>query len=207
MKRFAEKLLGEIRQIKTDLELINTAIENEKATAREQFIEFWTDPTKAKLACSLLAGDEALCMICFDNYKNFFLQIIEQIEVSQPLEKSALNANFLSFFAKQQSLSLIQKSKNRFLQNEENIILLGQRESEIEKTEALGKIAENLNALGSNYKSSFISCLINTILKIILCGSYDSRSQTVREAQELRDIIYYLEGNDMSSAPSTSSGT
>jgi hypothetical protein len=205
VRRFANKLLDEIRQIKSDLELLNAAIENEAPTASEQFMEFWTDPAKAKLACSLLVDDEALCMLCFDNYKNFFLQFIKQIEESQPLEKSALNVNFLSFFAKQQSLSLIQKSKNRFLQSEENIILLRHRESEIEKTEALGRIAENLNALGLNYKSSFISCLVNTILKIILGGCYDSRSQTVREAQELRDIIYYLEENDMSSVPSMSS--
>ncbi|KTD38494.1 hypothetical protein Lnau_0563 [Legionella nautarum] len=193
VKRFADKLLADIREIKSDLELLNSALENEEATARDQFIEFWTNPTKAQLACSLLASDEALCRICFDNYKNFFLQLIEQVKENQAFIKPTLNTNFLSFFVKQQSFSLIERSKKRFLQSKENITLLNQQQSEINNTEALEKIAANLDVLGSSYQSSLITRLVDKILKIIFCDGYDSRPQTVREAQDLRDIIYYLE--------------
>ncbi|KTC84635.1 hypothetical protein [Legionella drozanskii] len=193
VKQFATNLLCEIRQIKLDLDILNTAIENETVKACDLFIQFWINPKKSKLACSVLASNEELCGICFNNYKILFLKLIEDKEKQLP-RKLALNTNFLAFFAKQQSFSLIEKSKNRFLQSEENIILLSQQQSRIEKTGSIQVIAADLDALSLNYKRSLISRLIDMILKTIFC-SYDSRPQTVSEAQDLRDILHYLEEN------------
>lgn len=183
---FYQSVLEERRQIKTALQKINIAIEKRMENATNLFLDLWTDHTKATYARSILA-DELLCRTCFNNYKQLALRLIKQKE---PLSiTQSLDANFLSFFARQQSFALLQKSKGFIFQTDNNKQYINKCEERINNTQDLAEIKASLKELRDNYTVNVLLQLVNIIKELL---NFDARPETVRQIDETEQVIDYL---------------
>ena len=178
-----------LRETESDLLLLNNSIEEKEETARDLFQAMWADSDKIACAVLVLASNKSLAATCFDRYQQYILRLATQAKSGAVAPVLTLSDDFLIRFAKQQSLSLLQKSKSTFFQSSYNKELIKTLESKIEDAETIETVLSSFNEAKSDYRVRGILYLVSIIQAFL---GFDSPLSLVPKLDETQAAVNYL---------------